>query len=71
MATDYTLHEGFPDIPIEPGMRLRLNAVSPTTGNAVAGVTASVWSIYGRDTSGAPLPDVVPLYTAEEIGEPA
>lgn len=66
--TDWTIHEGFPDIPIEAGMVLRLNAVSPTTGNVVNGVSATLWSIYGRDESGADLPDVIPLLTTQDEG---
>lgn len=51
---DYTLHEGFPALRVQQGMVIRLNAISPTTGLAVAGVTASTWSIYGEDDSDEP-----------------
>lgn len=65
-----TSKTGFPDIPILPGMILRLEARSVTTDAAVTGVTSSRWSIYGRDLSGADVEDVVPLYTPEEVGNP-
>lgn len=68
---DYTLAEGFPELPLIAGMVLKLEAINPTTGATVAGVTASKWAIYGDETGGGTLVDVVPLYTAEEIGEPA
>lgn len=64
---DFTLHEGFPNIPIEPGMQLRLTAIDPATGGAVAGVTASLWAIYGGDDSVDNLPDVIPLYSPSDL----
>lgn len=51
---DYTLHEGFPNIRIVEGMKFRLNAIDPTTGAEVSGVTSSLWSIYGDDDSDEP-----------------
>lgn len=57
-----TSKTGFPDIPIQPGMILRLEARSPTTDAAVTGVTSTRWSIYGRDESGGAVEDVTPVY---------
>lgn len=65
-----TLIAPFPDIAIGAGMRLRLEAIDPTTGAAVTGVTASEWAIYGIDLSdviGDVLTDVIPPLTPEEI----
>lgn len=60
---------GFPAIPLSPGMILRLRALSPTTDAAVAGVTSTIWSIYGYDESeGPPLVGEVPRWTPEEAG---
>lgn len=36
-----------PSVVVVPGMTLRLEAIHPTTGAAVANVTASAWAIYG------------------------
>lgn len=46
-----TLQAGAPNIPLVSGMQLRLEAIDPTTGDAVAGVTATRWAIYGDDRS--------------------
>jgi len=56
---------GFPNIPLTAGMKLRLEARSPTTDAAVTGVTSSLWSIYGNDQSEGLLQDVVPVYSPE------
>lgn len=48
MAT-YTLTAPTPEIVMVAGMQLRLEAIDPTTGDPVLGVTASAWSIYGDD----------------------
>lgn len=64
--TDYTLHEGFPNLRIQEGMVIRLSAISPTTGLAITGVNASVWSIYGDDNSDTLLEDVVPVYSLDD-----
>lgn len=67
---DLTLHEGFPNIRLQEGMQLRLTAVDPATGNAVSGIVATRWSIYGDDQSSAGIgDDVVPPYTPEEVIE--
>ena len=36
-----------PRVPLVAGMILKLEAVSPTTGAAITGVTCSSWAIYG------------------------
>ena len=48
MAT-HTLQTGLPPLPIAGGMQLKLEAINPTTGAAVTGVTVTDWSIYGYD----------------------
>lgn len=50
----HTEQVGFPNVPIQPGMRLKLEALSVTTDAAVAGVTCSRWSVYGVDQSEQP-----------------
>lgn len=45
---------GFPAIPLGPGMKFRLRALSPTTGSVVTGVIFTEWAIYGYDESGPP-----------------
>lgn len=47
----HTEQVGFPPIPMQAGMTLRIRALSPTTDAAVAGVTSTNWAIYGRDES--------------------
>ena len=67
----FTEQTGFPAIPLNGGMKLRLRALSPTTDAEVAGVTASLWAIYGRDKSpGLPLAEELPGWVPEEVGEP-
>lgn len=62
-----TSKTGFPNIPLKPGMRLRLEARDPTTDAEVTGVTSSRWSIWGRDKSPQDLgPGIVPPFTLEE-----
>lgn len=66
--THFTKAAGFPNVPIEAGMKIRLRALSPTTDAAVTGVTCSQFAIFGRDLSStdeaddpfAPLPEWVP-----------
>ena len=43
-----TLTAKIPSITLVEGMIIRLEAISPTTGAAIAGVNASRWAIYGR-----------------------
>lgn len=63
----HTEQTGFPAIPLAPGMKLRLRALSPTTDAAVTGVTSTIWSIYGRDKSaGPPLAEELPTWVPEE-----
>lgn len=37
-----------PSMKLEAGMQLVLEAIDPTTGAAVTGVTATHWAIYGE-----------------------
>jgi hypothetical protein len=67
-----TEQTGFPAVPLDGGMIIRLRALSPTTDAEVAGVTCSQWAIYGRDDSAepeGPLPDlpvlVIPIEGVE------
>jgi hypothetical protein len=46
-----TLQAGAPNLPLPPGMELRLEAIDPTTDAQVSGVTATRWMIYGYDAS--------------------
>ena len=59
--TVYTLQAGMPQIVVDSGVYLRLEAISPTTGAAITGVTATAWAIYGDD-----LTDTT---ATEEIGD--
>lgn len=66
--TVHTLRAGAPNVAIRPGMRLVVEAIHPTTGADVAGVTCTRWSIYGYDKTpagGSTLADEVPRWTAE------
>lgn len=68
-----TLRTGAPNLPLTPGMVLKLEAQDPTTDAEVAGVTSARWSIYGYDESDTP-PDPdqpvewleIPAYTGGE-----
>lgn len=54
----HTEKEGFPAVPLTSGMRIRLEAIDPTTGDPVANVRADRWAIYGEDQSEpVPVPD--------------
>lgn len=57
----HTEQVGFPAIPLDPGMILRIRALSPTTDAAVAGVTSTSWAIYGYDESEEPPEPVEPV----------
>lgn len=50
--TVWTLAAGAAPLVLVPGMIVKLEAISPTTGLAVAGVTATRWAIYGRTDDG-------------------
>lgn len=49
MATDQLLAP-LPSIILAPGMKVRFEAVDPTTGAAVAGVTVKSMSVVGPKT---------------------
>lgn len=65
-----TLVAGVPQIPL-PGLTvLKLEAISPTTGAAITGVTVTDIAVYGIDLSaalGTLLTDLIPLYTPDEV----
>lgn len=42
---------GFPELPLNGTMSVRIRALSPTTDAEVAGVTCTLWALYGRDES--------------------
>lgn len=70
--TVHTLQTALPHIPLKAGMVLQLDAIDPTTGAAVSGVTVTRWAIYGDDDSDYSVvgDDVVPPYTPlENFGE--
>lgn len=51
--TVYTLQAPMPTLRMVAGMKLRLQAIDPTTGLAVSGVTVAAWTIYGDVDAGA------------------
>lgn len=59
-----------PQISLPGGSTLQLEAVHPTSGAAVGGVTASAMSVYGYDlgTGDDTLADTIPLYTPLQVG---
>lgn len=66
----HELTAGAPNLSLQPGMILRLEARSPTTDAAVGGVTAAQWMIYGYDEGvGAMLllDDEIPDWVALEV----
>ena len=66
----HTVHTGFPEIHLSPGMQLRLEAQNPTADAVVAGVTCTRWSVYGYDKSpGPPLAEELPRWVPEAAGE--
>ena len=40
---------GFPRLPLQRGMQIKVEAQSPTLDAGVAGVTTKQWLIYGLD----------------------
>ena len=69
MAT-YQLKASMAPVVVLPNMYLRLEAIDPTTGNAVGGVTCDNWAIYGDptpDDSGFDVKSLAPLLTYEPI----
>lgn len=51
MATDQ-LMAPLPQITLEPGMQIVFEAINPTTGAAVNGVTVKGITIYGTNAAG-------------------
>lgn len=52
MATDQATAP-FPQITLQPGMAIALEAIDPTTGAAVNGVKIKAITIYGADATAA------------------
>ena len=48
-----SLQSSFPDIDLGPGMQIVFEAVDPTTGDPVSGVTVSAITIYPEGASAA------------------
>lgn len=64
----HTEQAGFPAYALVPGLRVVLEARSPTTDAEVAGVVATRFSIYGYDrTPGDDPLDEVPRWTPAEV----
>jgi hypothetical protein len=70
-VTVWTLQAGIPDADMKSGMKLKLEAINPTTGAAITGVTATAWAIYGIDVSEElnQLEDLIPRYSDVETIE--
>lgn len=68
-----TLTAGTPGLPLLAGYMLKLEAIDPTTGAAVAGVTVSDVAVYGTERASAEviLDDLPPLWIPDEVGEAA
>lgn len=63
-----TTEADMPWLDLPGGFMFTLEAVSPTTGAAVAGVNVSSIAVYGEDLNlGELLTDEVPEYTALEV----
>lgn len=67
--TVYTLLAPMPEAQLVSGMKLRLEAIDPTTGATVTGVVSTNWAIYGIDMSAAldDVLDIVPALTRDEV----
>jgi hypothetical protein len=48
-VTVFTLDAGIPQIALPGGYVVKFEAISPTTGAAITGVTVNTISIYGYD----------------------
>lgn len=57
----YNEQTGFPAIPLNGTMKLRVRALSATTDAEVTGVTSSQWLVYGRDESDGPPENIEPV----------
>ena len=64
----FTEQVGFPALPLNGNMRVRLRALSPTTDAEVAGVTCTLWALYGRKAAQAgPFSQELPDWVPEEV----
>lgn len=66
----HTEQVGFPAIPLNAGMKIRLRAIAPTTDTEITSVSSREWSIYGWDESPGPALDgELPRWVPEELAE--
>ena len=49
--TVYTLQAPMPELTIPGGTTIKFEAISPTTGLAITGVTITTFAVYGYDVS--------------------
>jgi hypothetical protein len=63
----HTEQAGFPAIPLNAGMKLRVRALSPTADAVITGVSATEYSIYGYDESGLLDEGDSPRWVPEEL----
>lgn len=69
--TVWTQEADMPELDLPGGSYFQLEAIDPSTGAAVTGVTVTDVAIYGLDISQAlgALEDVVPAWTPLEVEE--
>ena len=66
--TVYTLESDMPWIELPGGFVLQLEAVSPTTGAAITGVTVSDVAVYGQALAlGGVIERKIPKLTSEQV----
>ena len=67
--TVYTLDAGLPAAVLPGGSKIRFEAISPTTGAAITGVTVADIAIYGynRSDGAGTLAGEVPRWTPTEV----
>lgn len=67
--TVYTLESDMPMFELPGGSQLVFEAIDPTTGAAVAGVSVREVAVYADDLGGGVLDvqDVVPAWTPTEV----
>lgn len=67
--TVYTLESDMPMFDLPGGAQIVFEAIDPTTGSAVSGVTVQNVAVYADDLGGGVLDveDVVPAWTPLEV----
>ena len=68
--TVWTLQAPMAELSLPGGSTVTFEAIDPTTGAAVAGVTVTSFTIFGSQEGASTLEDIVPVYTPTiaEIG---